>query len=399
MFFLTLPLSYDAGPFFDGGVKNRLTLSIKSGIPSEIDWALEKLVRISSIDPDLLKFTEYHGLLDALIGLIEAFLDWRSKSNQLGELYWWDKHEEKENLGRRACEAALCIRNISSIDPTPLNKSRRVLRMITDVLEEGERAGSEGDELTEMRLYLLDVLELLGKDTSLALSNRHTFKSTRIRTNDPSSPSVRLYPLLVSLTRSTDRALVLAAYRSLVSLAHSESESSKALTATSTYPLIYPRTSTFHHPHPIDTAIELLPLADSELRTLLLDYIYEHTLFPSNAIQLCIRPDLLTILRMIAGSLHVSAQREQLTLLLPMPQTEAEHWFRSLRPRHETLGRAQIRVLDSGLRARSAEVARLVGMPEPERSFNWFVTQLSIAYTVRFSPPVGAFSPQDVRTL
>lgn len=360
-------------------MKNRLTLSIKSGIPNEIDWALEKLVRISSIDPDLLKFTEYHGLLDALIGLIEAYLESRVKLNRSGSLnYWENNEEEKDTLGRRACEAALSLRNISSIDAAPLSKSRKLLRTITDVLEEGERAGSEGEELTEMRLYLLDVLELLGKETPLAISNRHAVKSIRIRTNDPSSPSVRLYPLLVSLTRSTDRALVLAAYRSLVSLARCESESSKALTATSTFSLIYPRTSTFRHPHPIETAVELLSLADAELRALLLDYIYEHTLFPSNAVQFCIRSDLLVILRMITGSLHVNSQKEELSLVVPLPQTEAEHWYRALRPRHEGLARNQFRGLDSVIRVSSRDAAALVGLAEPFRALEWCVLYSSI---------------------
>ncbi len=49
------------------GPSNRLVLSLKSGIGSQIDWALTRLISQSYIAPEVLRFELYPGLAEALI--------------------------------------------------------------------------------------------------------------------------------------------------------------------------------------------------------------------------------------------------------------------------------------------------------------------------------------------
>jgi hypothetical protein len=75
--------------FLEPGPTNRLVLSVRSGVPAEVDFGLERLVQVSSTDPGLLLFVELPGLLDGLVGVIRDYLerrkaDWDSGVPSLG---------------------------------------------------------------------------------------------------------------------------------------------------------------------------------------------------------------------------------------------------------------------------------------------------------------------------
>ena len=61
--------------YLEGGVNNRITMSIRSAIASEIDWALDRLIVVSYTEPDILRLTDFPGLLNGLLDLVRDFVD------------------------------------------------------------------------------------------------------------------------------------------------------------------------------------------------------------------------------------------------------------------------------------------------------------------------------------
>lgn len=361
-----------AAAYLEAGPTNRLVLSIRSWVPAEIDFALDRLLQVSGQDPELLRFIELPGLLEGLVELIRAFLDARAEDRSSSTFGLW-VDQAKETARRRACEAALVLRNLTTDKNNvgPVSSSKKVRPLIADVLEEGGREG--GEDTNELRVYLLEVLEVIAEATPLALPTQQP-RSNKTGavvpfTKASTSPAVRLFPLLVPLTRSADRALVIASYRCLTALALNET--SDAALALLTYETTEPQPKPF--PHPVQTAIELLPIADADLGAVVLDYIYQHTLLPANAVLFCARPDLLQILRLICTKLHLGAKKETLEVALPVRGSDADDWYKSLPPRHrKNVGLSQQRELSAKLEA--DEVPRLAALAEPARTLAWYVS-------------------------
>lgn len=293
-------------------------------------------------------------------------MDARAKERNEGEggLYGLWVDEGREMVRRRATEAATVLRNLSTekVNLQAFVDYKRLAQVVTDVLEEGSREGLDGEETAELRVYLLEVLEIVGQHIPLALPGRSLSQELPATPEDPSSPSVRLFPLLVSLTRSADRALVLAAFRCLTNL--SLNELSDAALALITYPPTSP------YPHPIQTAIELLPLADAEISTVALDFIYQHTLLPANSALLCARPELVHILRLICTKLHLGATKETLEVTIPMPEGEGAVWA-ATRPARHIRRRTVERAKEPQLKVDPDDLQALLSLAEPARALTW----------------------------
>ncbi|KAI9341120.1 hypothetical protein BDR26DRAFT_1007228 [Obelidium mucronatum] len=58
-----------------GGYQNKLLLALLSGLPNEVDWAFNKLVRLSSTAPPNFHLGSIPSLLDALLSHTDAFFD------------------------------------------------------------------------------------------------------------------------------------------------------------------------------------------------------------------------------------------------------------------------------------------------------------------------------------
>lgn len=372
---LTLPrLSrFRAAHFLDPGPSNRLILSIRSGIPAEIDFGLDRLVQVTSVDPDLVRLVDFPGLLDGCLALIADYIERRRADRAQGTpaLSSVVGEDSRDVLRRRAGEAALILRNVApeSRSKEPLLASKKLLKAICAVLDEGETSSLDVEETTEVRLYLLDVLECIAEHIPLALPG-HAIRTQEEETADENqpppkpepldSPAVRLFPLLVSLTRTNDRALILAGFRCLTALAMNEK--SDSVFALLTYEAVEPLPKP--HPHPIQTAIELLPIADAELSLAVLEFVYQHTLLPSNAVFLGSRPEHLGILRLLCSKFHAGSRVEEITIDLnasPAAIAQAN--------RHPRKAVAQA-AGDGNLLTRD-ELKQIVQMPEPARALTW----------------------------
>ncbi|KAL8280187.1 hypothetical protein RQP46_007517 [Phenoliferia psychrophenolica] len=397
--------AFNGAAYLDGGVSNRLTLALLSPIDSEADWALDRLIQVSGQDPDLLRFSDFPGLLSALLARIRTFLDSRDLERASSSPSWpspglWID-ERRTTTTRRATEAALVLRNLATeaVNTPALLAARKLTRLIVDVLSEGHHEsitlGEGAETTTELRLYLLEVLEVVASDCVLLLPGRPLSSEPGSKPAPSSSPSVRLFPLLVALTRSPDRALVIAAFRSLVALALNDS-SDPAL-ALMTYPPVDP--SLNPHPHPIQTSIELLPVADSELATAMLDFMYQHTLVDANAVAFCARPELVHVLRLVSSRLHVMAGKETVQMVIPVKGTDAEAQWKALPQRHPRKKRPG-EGKDPNPKMSKLELEKLLRLPDSEaRGLNWMrqafesfpngeVTQVALwtAYRTEFEP-------------
>ncbi|GAA5987076.1 hypothetical protein JCM10908_001016 [Rhodotorula pacifica] len=368
--------------FLETGPSNRLVLSIRSGVPAEVDFGLDRLVQMTSIEPDLVRLSEFPGLLDGCLALVREYLD-RCRSDRergLPGLSTIVGQEARSVLRRRAGEAALILRNLApeSRSRDPLLASRKLVRVICDVLEEGQSGGLDVEETTEIRIYLLDVLECIAEHIPLALPG-HAIAAGAEAAEDADrpppkpealdSPAVRLFPLLVALTRSTDRALILAGFRCLTALALNGK--SDAVFALLTYENIDPLPKPY--PHPIQTAIELLPVADAELNLAILEFIYQHTLLPSNAVLLAERPQLVGILRLLISKFHVRAKLEEVSIDLRVAPFDGRYY-------HDLHGLKHVRkptsspIQPTESLVSPEELAQLIGLVEPSRTLTWMRT-------------------------
>ena len=335
-------------------------LSLRSQLPAEIDFALQRLVQVSGEDAELLHFADHPNLLAALLSVIRTLLDVSAKGED--SFLAISSNHDWETSKRRATEAALVIRNIA-IDQEnvpALLKARTLPGILADVLELGLEQGYAAEETTELRLYTLEVLEVMGEGYPLALPAQSQNGGPP---DDANSPAVRLFPLLASLTRSPDRAIVLASFRALVSLSRNErSDTVLSLLAYDSPDVSLP------FPHPVQTAISLLPLLDAELTTVALDFIYQHTLQPANAVAFCARPDLLPILRLVCSKLLYGGKMELLELDLPLPEAQvlAKTPLRRHRIRYGGIVGTEV-----SLALDHSTHARLIALPEPARALQW----------------------------
>ncbi|GAA5977588.1 hypothetical protein JCM5350_002283 [Sporobolomyces pararoseus] len=400
------------GPaYLEPGPSNRLVLSLRCCVASEVDFSLERLIQVSSIDPDLLRFNELPGLLDGLMSLIRDYLD--TRTTERGDSSYFNS-EKREVLRKRASEASLILRNLSLEGKKNLEvliASKRFKKLMVEVLEQGEIEGILGEETTEIRLYLLEILELIGEQIplvipghSIPLSNEEeeeTSNSSTIKPEPLDSPCVKLFPLLVNLTTSPDRSLVLASFRCLTVLSLNEKSDHlfSLLTYTNLPPLPKPK------PHPIETAIKLLTLGDSELTTVLLDFIYQHTLLPSNSVLFCSRRDLVNVLKLVASKFEIGARIEQVETVVLESSSEAASFFKNnfgdcynKREQDQQEEEEEEETTDDGLLS-SREVAEIINSQEPERTISWMhkmyeidpdsdITQVSLwtAYKTQFEP-------------
>lgn len=354
---------------------------MRSGIPAEVDFGLGHLVQVTSMEPDLIRFNEMPGLLDGCLALIQEFLERRRADRRRGtpSMAPFVGEEGRDVLRRRAGEAALILRNLApeKRSQEPLRESKKLKRVLCEVLEEGAVDELDAEETTEIRVYLLNVLECIAEHIPLAIPGHAIAAAAVVDDNNEDrpppkpepldSPSVRLFPLLVALTRSTDRALVLGAFRCLTALALNDK--SDAVFALLTYESIEPLPKP--HPHPIQTAIDLLPVGDAELSLAILEFLYQHTLLPSNAVLLASRAELAGIVRLVFSKFHVRAKLEEIDIDVSLAPFEGKQYYDSHGFKHQRKPTGSKSA--EGSRVTASELARLLPLPEPQRVTEWWV--------------------------
>jgi chromatin structure-remodeling complex subunit RSC9 len=115
---LTRNLSFHwAGYDLRGGLSNRLFLSLRSGIPSEVDWALHHLLAVSHERDTEFELVKWPGSVE---GLLEVVEDWvldvtlRAKESDGEAAHVLSSHDELDRE-RRATDAILVLRNAAHL--------------------------------------------------------------------------------------------------------------------------------------------------------------------------------------------------------------------------------------------------------------------------------------------
>lgn len=354
------------------GPTNRILLSLKSGLPSQIDWALSRLVQLTSNhrDPAAREFT-----LDSVPGLADALLSYvqRIHAALTGEpaskwaAPYFEQHLEAPDVGigapgdggyqgittsatalvkrsplapfpsasfnpsfdashavlmRRALEATLSLRNLAmhSSNARSLASTKGLFGLIRNILrlpasavqsytqpsisndddDEPQHVDSwlEVEGVAELRLYFLDIFEILASRVSLtrraaSAASTSTSKALAIAngkdaTADKAVPSKAdaasavddIFATLITMAlKSNDRALLLGSLRCLSSMAAIERNEVAFVEVT--------LPSGQHSPGLLQRCVELLPLTqDTELLDAVLDLLYQLVCIGNNAIKI-----------------------------------------------------------------------------------------------------------------
>lgn len=289
----------------------RITMGLRSGLPDEVEYALNQLVRISYEAGDNLKADDYPGMTEALVSelcALSAFT--RSSSNTI------DTMETSVNRKKldRMLEAALILRNMSiNVENA---KHMACLKACKDILVEGIKIPSQS-ALTELKHYCLDIVEALCPLLPL-IENRELFEG------------------LVDGLDSDDRGILIASLRSLTRLVHRD-ETNQLKT--------------------IDLKLvrrvqDCLLLEDEELLLACLDFLYQYTAIDGNVATLMSKPTALDFLKQLKR------------LLLHQAQDFYNEYH--LRPRRKQPTPTQIPHLPPEI------VSELLSFTEPERATKWY---------------------------
>ncbi|KAF9535663.1 hypothetical protein CPB83DRAFT_842122 [Crepidotus variabilis] len=311
----------DWEPLFKNG---RMALSIRSGIHTEVSWALNRLSRLSS-NPGGLALSEYPGLLDGLY-------EWPEWYITEGHKHFTDKNTlfspvpEVARQHRFTLESLLILRNATyeEVNVAEIASHAQTHRLIIWALYNLDPLR---DENTEFLQLILDIYNICGA--------YYTYPPNILQL-------LPFPPLFRIISTSTNRTTIINALTALSVLflnpangAHLQSDS-QALTA----------------------AIRYLPLFnDKPLINAALNYLYAHISHPSMARAFLQHPEMPSVVKVLASLLVHEQQGLEKTYTMditgpvvvvpPSSQTNRDHELTQ------------------------EELESLIPRPEPQRCYDW----------------------------
>lgn len=310
-------------PFLTPGSNNRLFLSLRSGIASQVDWALKNLASYTFQMADKFLLAEYPGLCDALAefvrrlcfaahGLPRSRWDLMQADMHLNGMLVDQGYGLDENVAgiavtsvalarrtatppvpadapfqparyardaallRRAAEATLILRNLALSSANVASLAQ--VPMVLDIIQQG-LAMEDAHECHDLRVNMLEVLECLAPHLVLSDWARqrfvlhHTQETARFVEDEIFA---RLYDMA---HHSQDRALLLGSLRCLRAFASNTANAPVlAEVDTSLQPT---------HLHLMTRCLTLLPLTqDPELLEAVLDLLYQLVMIGDNVLLL-----------------------------------------------------------------------------------------------------------------
>ncbi|THH33422.1 hypothetical protein EUX98_g751 [Antrodiella citrinella] len=310
--------------YTEAAPNNRMVLALRSGIETEIGWALERLCRLSRDD---------QFVLSAMPGLTDALFEWPDwfvgggalECGHVGKLF--SLPPDLERRRRYALESAFILRNTSLFEVNALELAGHP-RARTLILFALHRLATEVDANSEFLLYVIEILQSI---------------SVTLILPPPNSPLLAnpLPPLEHLAERSSNRGLI--------------------LTSLSTLTLLLANPANAGHLNPgspaLNAAVRYLALfaSDRELAEVSLNYLYSHLAHPATSKAFLLHPGLSATLRLLALIL----KSEQAEKVVVVPVGGQVHLAPVTEPvvKHRELT--------------STELEQLVGIPEPERCLEW----------------------------
>ena len=310
-----------------------MLLSLRSGLDSEVDWALERLCRLSCNDQFAL--SSIPGLIDALFEWPEWYLKeygrgpsgskGKGKTSAMQALFAPSPDEEHHR--RYALESLFILRNaaVGSQNASELSAHSKTRPLIVRTLEELDL---ETDENTQFVLYALELLH--------CVAGTYVLPAAKGGTKAPNP-----VPALEQLAgESRNRSIIIASLSALATLFNipqntsQTSESSPALAACIRYLPLYQ-----------DTA-----LVDS-----CLEFFYAHLSYPPMTKAFLLHPEMPSVIKILVGYVLSQQGNEMATLDITAPS--------------HSVPAVKVESIIEDLS--QEELQRIGNLPEPERCYEW----------------------------
>lgn len=309
-----------------------MLLSLRSGIPSEIAWAFDRLCRLCNNEQFL--FRSIPGLTNALFEWPEWYISQNaSGSFKLSSLFALSPSEERKR--RHGLEALCIMRNAAAVNDANAEELVKHKKAIPLILSALHNVQPTSDENVEFLLYVTDLFQYIAPTYILPSASR------------TSSP---LPPLLDLMRRTSNRSLIVSSLTCLHLLfsntfnAYRLSTDSPALSAS----LLY---------------LPLLP--DRVLVDVCINYLYAHLSHPPMAKAFLLHPDMSSTLKLLVTQML----SEQIEDTVPIEIGGPVH----------TAPAEAVLIQDHELS--KEELDGLIALPEPQRCYEWYV---QVTVSLRF---------------
>ena len=320
----TLPPNYVfLGWYTEATPNNRMLLSIRSGIDSEVAWALDRLCRLCQNE---------QFMLIAIPGLTDALFEWplwyikEGYRQYTEEVTFFALPKDQERKRRHAIESLFILRNAAMHEANARELS--VYPKIPDlILRTLHDLQPDSDANSEFILYVMEILQ------SIAVS---------ITLPSPQAPprSSPVAPLQQIAGFSSNRSLIVSALTTLTILYSNP---------TNTYQLSADAPA-------LETSMNVLPLIlDKELIDAALNYLYAHLSYPPMTKAFLLHPRMPGTLRLLVSLILADQMEENVSFEVGM------HVYTAPTQTH-TISNHELT---------KEELERLLPIPEPQRCFEW----------------------------
>lgn len=314
---------YSAGWYTEAAPNNRMLLSLRSGIDSEVAWALDRLCRLCQNE---------QFMLIAIPGLTDALFEWPEWYTKQGaKLFSADSgifavSPQQERKRRHAIESLFILRNAamhsSNADELALHPKTRDL-----ILCSLHDLKPDSDPNSEFLLYVIEILQSIAHNIILPPPN----------TSPKASPIV---PLQQIAGLSSNRALIVAALTALTVMYSNPSNT----------PHLYAEAPA------LETAMNVLPLIlDKDLIDAALNYMYAHLSYPSMTKAFLRHPRMPGTLRLLVSLILADQMEENVSFEIGMPAYTVPAQSYTAKDHELT----------------KEELDTLLAMQEPQRCYEW----------------------------
>ncbi|KAG6837686.1 hypothetical protein H0H93_004962 [Arthromyces matolae] len=303
---------------------NRMSLSLRSGILSDVGWALDRLLRL---------FYNETYLLATIPGIIDSLFDWPEW--YISEGYKFSKDEnflfspppDHSRKRRYALESLFVLRNAALYEPNAMDllNHSHTLPLVLNGLN---RLQHDRDEDSEFVLHIIDLYHVVAA------------KIVILPTTLPAYNPIQSLTKIIS--ESSNRSMLIAALT--------------ALTITLSNPV---NVSNLSVDSPaLSASIKYLPLfADKPLVDACLNYLYAHISNMTMAKAFLLRPELPAVIRVLV------------TLLLEEQGKLEETVVHDISGAIHTVPSSTVATRDHALTKEEFEA--LLPIPEPQRCYDW----------------------------
>ncbi|KAH9081709.1 hypothetical protein EDB83DRAFT_2214457 [Lactarius deliciosus] len=310
--------------YTEASPNNRMLLSLRSGIPSEIAWAFDRLCRLCNNEQFL--FRSIPGLTNTLFEWPEWYVA-QSATHLPGLSSLFATPSAEERKRRHGLEALCIMRNAAAVNESnaeELVNHKKATPLILSALH-GVRPTT--DDNVEFLLYVTDLFQYIAPTYTLPPASAPQITSP-------------LPPLLDLIRRTSNRSLIISSLTCL-HLLFSNHVNSSRLTANSPA---------------LSTSLLYLPLlSDKILVDVCLNYLYVHLSHPPMAKAFLLHPDMPSALKLLVTQILSEQIVDTVSIDIGGPIHTAP---------------AQA-VLIEDHELSKEELDGLIALPEPQRCYEW----------------------------